>query len=200
MDAEGFEAAIRRAPTPADRLAWFGALLTSEARTKVELVGGSAIEIYLTSEEYVSQDVDVVGDRRALAEVLRRWGFREIEGRSRRRYWFQERIGLVDLVGAVDRSGLPPRRVDTPVGPVVLSALEPLVLRRLMRSEREGLAALFKQAVKLGRLGPLDWEYLQAEAKYEKLTPILRRFKRAIADSRAGSRRKQQYSKRSELP
>ena len=195
MDAEEFEATIRRAPTPEDRLAWFGALLASEARTKVELVGGSAIEIYLSSEAYVSQDVDVVGDRRALAEVLRRWGFEEILGRSRRVYWFKERVGLVDLVGAVARSGLPPRRVETPVGPVLLSALEPLILRRLMRSDREGSAVLFHQAVKLGRLGSLDWEYLQAEASYEQLAPILRRFKRAITGPPAASRRRRPRSK-----
>jgi hypothetical protein len=183
MDAEEFDRTIRRAPTPEDRLAWFGALLASEARTHVELVGGSAIEIYLSSNEYVSQDVDLVGERRSLAEVLRRWGFREVEGRSRRIYWVKEAVGLVDLVGAMDRSGLPPRRIETPVGPVLLSALEPLIVRRLMRSKREGSDAMFRQAVMLGRLGSLDWDYLESEAKFEQITPLLRRLKRSIDGS-----------------
>ncbi|MFI5418743.1 MAG: hypothetical protein ACHQ2Y_07620 [Candidatus Lutacidiplasmatales archaeon] len=107
MDPAEFDRTIRKAPTPEDRLAWFGALLATEARTYVELLGGSAIEIYLSSDTYVSQGVDVVGDRLPLTEVLRRWGFRDLEGRSRRVYWFKEIVGLVDLVGAVAHSGLP---------------------------------------------------------------------------------------------
>lgn len=195
MDAEAFEATLRRAPTREDRLAWFGALLGSEARTQVQLVGRSAIEVYLSADVFVSQDVDVVGDRRALAEVLLRWGFKEIKGRSRRVYWFKESLGLIDLVGAVARSGLPPRRVDTPVGPVLLSALEPLIIRRLMRSEREGSNALFRQAVRLGRLGSLDWDYIEAEAKYEQLNSILERFRLAISRPLGSSRRGPKRSK-----
>jgi hypothetical protein len=184
MDAREFEAKIRDAPTPEDRLAWFGALLASEAGTRVELVGGSAIEIYLTSGVYVSQDVDIVGNRLALAAVLRRWGFREIDGRSHRTYWFKEGVGLVDLVGAVARSGLSPRRIETPVGPVRLSALEPLILRRLVRSKRESAPALFRQAVRLSRVAPLDWEYLEAVARFEQILPELARLKRTIQTSR----------------
>jgi hypothetical protein len=178
MDAEEFDRAIRRAPTPEDRIAWFAALLASEARTRVELVGGSAIEIYLSSEVYISQDVDVVGNRSSLAEVLRQWGFRAIEGRSKRVYWFRKTVGLVDLVGPVDRSGLPPRRMETPVGPVFLSAVEPLIVRRLVRSKREGSEALYRQAASLARVGRLDWEYLEAEAKFEQIVPLLGRLKR----------------------
>jgi len=45
---------------------------------------------------------------------------------------------LVDLVSSTARSGLRPRRIDAPVGPVLLSAVDPLIIRRLMRSSREG--------------------------------------------------------------
>jgi hypothetical protein len=171
MDAREFERKIREAPTPEEHLAWFGALLAAEAETPVELVGGSAIEIYLTSGVYVSQDVDVVGNRLPLAAVLRRWGFQEIAGRSHRVYWFPESVGLVDLVGAVARSGLPPRPVDTPVGPVRLSALEPLIMRRLVRSKRETSPARFRQAARLAKVGPLDWVYLEARRSTSKSFP-----------------------------
>ncbi len=180
MDEEEFDSALEKAPTPEDRLAWFGALLAREARTHVELVGGSAIEIYLTSTKYVSQDIDVVGKPMAITTVLRRWGFRKVQGRSQRAYWAKETIGLVDLVGPVDRSGLPPRQVETPFGPAALSALEPLIIRRLVRARREQSDELFEQAVGLARKSDLDWEYLRLEARYEEVGPSLERLRRAL--------------------
>jgi hypothetical protein len=144
------------------------------------IVGGSAIEVTLGSDAYVSQDVDLVGDRRLLAEILRRWGFTEIAGRSRRIYWHKRSIGLVDLVGSVARSALPARTIATPFGPVRVSALEPLVVRRLVRSKRERSAALYHQAVQLARVGPLDWDYLKAEARYEQVEELLDRLRKRV--------------------
>ena len=136
--------------------------------------------VYLSSALYVSQDVDLVGDRTAIETVLRRWGFREVEGRSRRRYWMDESVGLVDLVGSADRSGLPPRKLATPYGPVTVGPPEPLIIRRLMRAEREDSASLFDQAVALARMGGLDWEYLESEARYEKVEPLLKRLRKSL--------------------
>ncbi|MCI4350698.1 MAG: hypothetical protein L3K15_04220 [Thermoplasmata archaeon] len=180
MDAAEFARIIRKAGTPEDRIAWFGALLAREARKPVEVVGGSAIEIYLSSASYVSQAVDLVGDPAAIESVLRRWGFRQLEGRSGRTYWTDQIVGLVDLVGLADRSGLSPHKVSTPFGPVTLSAPEPLIIRRLMRADRENSVDRFRQAVALARIGNLDWEYLQSEARYEKVEPALRRLRKLI--------------------
>jgi len=180
VDAAEFARVIRKARTAEDRIAWFGALLASETRKAVEVVGGSAIEIYLSSASYVSQDVDLVGDPAAIESVLRRWGFRQVEGRSHRTYWTDRLVGLVDLVGPADRSGLPPRKVPTPYGPVTLSAPEPLIIRRLMRAGRENSNELFRQAVSLARVGNLDWEYLQTEARYEKVELQLNRLRKLI--------------------
>lgn len=180
MDAAEFSRTIRKARTPEDRIAWFGALLASETRKAVEVVGGSAIEIYLSSSSYVTQDIDLIGDRRAIELVLRRWGFRQVEGRSHRTYWDYHLVGLVNLAGAADRSGLPPRKISTSYGPVSLSALEPLIIRRLMRADRENSTELFRQAVALARLGKLDWEYLRSEALYERVEPQLRRLQGAV--------------------
>jgi len=181
MDGTEFSREIRKAKTPDERVAWFGALLRKEAGTDVEVVGGSAIEIYLTSSAYVSDDIDIVGNPRAVENALRTWEFDQVKGRSQRIYWTHPGVGLVDLVGAADRSGLPPRRVMTPHGPVTLSAPEPLIVRRLFRAKREKSAELFRQAVALGRQKDLDWDYLESEARYEgvgsdllKLRKILR--------------------------
>ncbi len=180
MDASELDACLARTRTAEERLAWFGALLAKEVGSHVELVGRSAIEIYLSSSAYVSQDVDIVGKKSRIGEVLRRWGFREVAGRSRRIYWYRKTVGLVDLVGAVARSGLPPRRVETPHGPILVSAVEPLIIRQLVRAAREPSTGLFRQALALGSLGDLDWEYLEVEAKYEKVVPSLRRLRRLL--------------------
>jgi hypothetical protein len=180
MDAREFSREIRKATSPEDRIAWFGALLSREAKKQVEVVGGSAIEIYLSSSSYVSQDIDLVGDRAAMEGVFRRWNFRQIQGRSSRTYWTHDLVGLVDLVGVTDRSGLPPRRVSTRYGPITLSALEPLIIRRLARASREKSRELFRQAVELARKGDLDWDYLRSEARFERVDTELRRLQRIV--------------------
>jgi len=181
MDRIEFERTIKRAKTPEDRVAWFGALLSKETKTTVEVVGGSAIEVYLSSSAYVSEDIDVVGRKEAIELALTRWGFGEVTGRSQRRYWSHKLVGLVDLVGTADRSGLPPRRVSTPFGPVTLGPLEPLIIRRLVRSEREGSPELLRQAVLLARKGGLDWDYLESEARYEKIEVLLKKLRKELA-------------------
>lgn len=180
MDVDEFDDVISAARTREDQIAWFGALLSKECRSEVEIVGGSAIEIYLSSAEYVSEDVDLVGRRDRIGPVLRRWGFRQIEGRSRRVYWLKKGIGLVDVVGPGDRSGLRPRRMKTPYGPVLVSAVEPLIVRRLLRAHREKSRKLYGQAVKLAMLGDLDWEYLESMSSYEGAAELFRRLRRSV--------------------
>ena len=179
MDAPEFTKALAHARLPEERIKWFGALLRREARTAVEIVGGSAVGIYLTSAAYVSQDVDLVGEHGKIEPVLHRWRFRRNEGRSHRYYWFHKEVGLVDLVGSTDHSGLPPRELATPYGPVLVGAPEPLIVRRLARSSREGSDELFKQAVLLAKMEDLDWEYLRGEARYERVESLLDKVQRA---------------------
>lgn len=182
MDATEFDKIIASATKPENRIAWFGALLAKESRTTVEIVGGSAVEIYLTSADYVSQDVDLVGRRARITPVLRHWKFQRVEGRSHRVYWIKKAIGLVDIVGAGDRSGLRPRQVETPYGPVLVSAVEPLIIRRLTRASRENSDELYEQAVRLAKQGKLDWEYLGAMAKYEGTTSLLMSLRKAVTE------------------
>jgi hypothetical protein len=188
MDRKEFERALARARTEDERLSWFGALLTHESKLDGQLiiVGGSAVEIYLTSNRYVSMDIDVVGDKAAIAEVLGRWGFSREEGRDRRVYWVKAGLGNVDLVGPRDRSGLPPRVVTTPHGNLLLGSVEYLIVRRLMRAGREHSTELFRQAEVLAAQfkRSIDWEYIRAQAAYEKVLPLYNQLKEQVYSKR----------------
>lgn len=175
-----FDKIIGSTTKPEDRISWFGALLSRESKTSVEIVGGSAIEIYLSSEEYTSQSVDLVGRGDRFTPVLRRWGFERAEGRGHRVYWLKRSIGLVDIVGGGDRSGLRPRKLNTPYGTVLVSAVEPLVARRLMRAHREKSRELYVQAEKLAKQGDLDWDYLKVIAAYEGFEPLLIKLRKSL--------------------
>jgi hypothetical protein len=145
-------------------------------------VGGSAIEIYLTSGVNVSMDIDIVGDKAAIGGVLRRWGFRREKGRDKRIYWVKKDLGSVDLVGAKDRSGLPPRTHTTPFGDVLLAPVECLIVRRLMRASRERSTELFRQAEALAAQHKrgLDWDYIRVESGYEKVSPLFKQLKAQV--------------------
>jgi hypothetical protein len=121
-----------------------------------------------------------VGPREPIARTLRRWGFRKVRARSHREYWVHDLVGLVDLVGPRDRSGLAPRRVGTPHGPAWIGAAEPLILRRLSRAARERSEALFAQALALASDRELDWEYLEVMARYEGIERDLKELRTAI--------------------
>ncbi len=188
MDRKEFEQAIAKARTEDERLSWFGALLTRESNLAggLIIVGGSAIEIYLTSNKYVSMDIGVVGDKDAIAGALRRWGFRREEGRDRRIYWVKKGLGNVDLVGPRYRSGLPARTIATPYGDVLLGPIEHLIVRRLMRAGREHSTDFFRQAEVLAKQYKrgLDWEYIRAQAAYEKVLPLYDQLKEQVYSNR----------------
>jgi hypothetical protein len=184
-----FERTIAKARTEDERLAWFGALLTRESKLegKLIIVGGSAIEIYLTSDAYVSMDIDIVGAKAEIGAVLRRWGFKSEEGRDKRVYWVKRGVGSVDLVGPRDRSGLPPRAFPTPYGEVLLSPVEYLIVRRLLTARRRRSTELFRQAEVLAaryRRG-LDWDYIRVQSSFEKVLPLYEQLKGQVLGKRS---------------
>jgi hypothetical protein len=184
MDGAELDRILASASSGAQRIEWFGALLAKESGLgrRLVIVGGSAIEVYLSSDRYVSEDIDVVGDRRRIAPVLRRWGFEPEQGRDARTYWSKTGLGKVDLVGSADRAGLPSRMRGTKYGPVRLGPVEYLIVRRLMRSGREHDVELFRQAEALAvDYGPsLDWDYLRGQASYEGVLPLFERLREQV--------------------
>ncbi|HKN07355.1 MAG TPA: hypothetical protein VJ021_07145 [Thermoplasmata archaeon] len=185
MNRKEFERILAKARTDDERLTWFGALLTLESKLEGQLiiVGGSAVEIYLTSNEYVSMDIDVVGNKAAISTVLRRWGFDSEKGRDQRVYWVKSGLGNVDLVGPTDRSGLPPRAFTTPYGDVLLGPVEHLIVRRLMMARRKRSREMYRQAAMLAtryKRG-LDWDYIRAQAAYEKVLPLFEELREQVA-------------------
>ncbi|MGB7124923.1 MAG: hypothetical protein WBE40_08750 [Thermoplasmata archaeon] len=181
MDRREFDAVMRKAESPDQRVAWFGALLTKESGVEVIIVGGSAIEVY-TSGEYVSHDIDVVGERDRLASVLRKWGFKQQEGRSSRTYWAKKPLGLVDLVGAHLKSDLATQTFQTPYGSVSLGPPEDLITRRLMRAGAERSTKLFQEAALIANRykDRLDWEYIRLDAKYENVLPLYEQLRKLV--------------------
>lgn len=176
MDAKAFDSTLQRARTQTERLAWFGALLTKETglEGRLVIVGGSAIEIYLGSDQYVSEDIDVVGEKARIKTVLERWGFSEVSGRDRRRYLVKAGVGQVDLVGPQEKSGLPARKEETTHRPVLLAPVEYLIARRLVMAAQEKSPERFSQAVALAvEFGDgLDWDYIEGNARYERVLPL----------------------------
>ena len=88
----------------------------------------------------------------------------------------------VDLVGAKDRSGLPPRTHTIPFGDVLLAPVEFLIVRRLMRASRERSTELFRQAEVLAAQykRSLDWDYIRVESGYEKVSPLFKQLKAQV--------------------
>jgi len=137
----------------ATRDLYFCALLSREIKSTelpIVVVGGSAIEIY-TDGAYVSGDIDIVGNRSALASVLESWGFIR-KGRE----WYHERWKLaIDIVN--DHVGMTGSRelirtIVTPYGAVRLAAIEDLITKRLVSakywnipSDREHAAILARK-------------------------------------------------------
>lgn len=171
-----FDRIMRGVSDPAMRIETFGALLAKASGTgsKLLIAGGSAITIY-TSGRYTSDDTDIVGQKVRLVPVLRRWGFAPEEDPSDHRvYWNREDLGLfVDIVNrspssGSGRSGVPPKIV-TSYGAVHASAIEDVIVRRLVFWSRQGTPGLMDQAVVVFRShqGDIDLDYLEGAVRFE---------------------------------
>ncbi len=171
-----FDLAIRGVTDPATRIETFGALLAkaSGVGPRLLITGGSAITIY-THGRFTSEDVDVVGPKKRIIPVLRRWGFQPEEDPSDQRiYWNRDDLGLsIDIIHRSRASGSGrrgnPRTISTAHGPVHASAIEDLVVRRLVFWSRDGKAELMDQAVILFQSNQeeIDLEYLEGEVRWE---------------------------------
>ncbi|MGI0133219.1 MAG: hypothetical protein ACREDK_09090 [Thermoplasmata archaeon] len=170
-----FDSAMATAAGPVEKVMVFGAVLARATRPGPVpvVVGGSAITV-ITGGWCVSGDIDVVGPSVRIVPVLQRWGFRLEPDPDGRRYGVRREFGLVvDVLHRASGSGRsgPLRTFQTMYGPVRVSAIEDLIVRRLVFWQREGRTEYMDQAVmlraKAGRR--LDSGYIEGEIRYEKL-------------------------------
>lgn len=159
---------LRSQRDPATRHLHFCALLSRELGgpgPQLIVVGGSAIELY-TEGEYVSGDIDVVGDRAHIERVLRDWGFDH-----RNREWYSKEWKLaVDIVN--DLTGMTGSRsrvrtLVTEFGPVQLAAVEDLIVKRLTSAKYWSIPSDREHAAILARRysDELDRDYISWAAK-----------------------------------
>jgi len=174
------ERAVESARSKAERIQFLGALLSKATGQETIIVGGSAIEVY-TSGQTSSLDIDIVTSRKEAAEVIESWGF-VANGRIwRRRDWGVD----IDLLGSrYSGSKLRIRKMQTPFGPVLLSGIEDLLVKRLAElkhwpTTRDWRADLIKQASILiaEYSDQLDEEYLKFIARRDDVVDILGDFR-----------------------
>jgi hypothetical protein len=183
-----FDEALRPVSNRGERIATFGALLARESRlgSKLVVAGGSAIMVY-SQGRYSSDDIDLVGEKRRIVPVLRRWGFTPEEDPDGRVYWRRDDLALaVDIIARPGRVGSgtsgPARTIMTREGPVRVSAVEDLIVRRLVFWSRGGRPELIDQAVGLlvEHGDEVDLEYLEGEVRYEKVEDAYRELRRLV--------------------
>jgi hypothetical protein len=181
LNAEELRAALQKARNAAERDLWFGSILAEALHSGVVIVGGAAIEVY-TSGRYVSEDLDVVGDRRRILLLLKEWGFQH-EGRL----WTRTDIPLwVDPVGR-DYTGDTRRlrTVSTPYGKVQLASVEDLIAKRLIETKvwPRGGTELFDQAVALAKEydESIDWDYVRTVARRDHADDLVSEVRRRIS-------------------
>jgi hypothetical protein len=123
-----FDAAIARARSGSERIQFVGALLGRATEEAPIIVGGSAIEVY-TSSKTSTLDIDIVAPRETAARAIESWGFVRRKGRV----WRRDDLGMdIDLLGT-DFTGSRQRIrvIATPYGPVRLSSVEDMLVKRL---------------------------------------------------------------------
>jgi len=161
------------------KLLAFGSWLTRKVKERGKqppvIVGGSAVEIY-TLGRYVSGDIDLIGSRDLIKDILLSSGYFREEGR----FFVSEELGLFvevpdrHLAGDLNRV----RRVELPElgGEVYVIGIEDLIVDRLLacvfwksKGDCEMAQFLLKKYA-----GEIDLEYLTERAEKEKVIDKLR--------------------------
>ncbi|MGP8077115.1 MAG: hypothetical protein ACLQD8_04820 [Thermoplasmata archaeon] len=181
-----FDRILHRISDPTARIQTIGALLARDSGLGPRLViaGGSAVSIY-SHGRFVSGDVDIVGEKGRIVPVLEGWGFTPLEDPDGRVYWTRADLELVvDIIHRSPESGSGrsgrPRTFVTDHGPVRASAVEDLIVRRLVFWSRDGNPELLDQAVVLFGTNreEIDIEYLEGEVRWERVERAYRELRR----------------------
>lgn len=165
MKADEVGAILRKATTRSERILWLGALLSRESGHQIVIIGGAAVEVY-SSGRFISEDVDLVGDRPSIVNLLESWGFKR-EGRL----WTKAVINFwIDPVGKPYKGNARLLTdVATPYGHVQVASVEDLIAKRLIEVKGwpTGSREMFNQALALAteHSDRIEWDYIQAVAE-----------------------------------
>jgi len=187
-----FDRTLEAVSDPTARIETLGALLAkaSGLGSRLVIAGGSAISVY-SHGLWVSDDVDIVGEKRRIVPVLKRWGFVASEDPDGRVYWTRKDLRLViDIINRAPGSGSGRsgrlRTMVTGSGPVQVSAVEDLILRRLVFWSRNGEPVLMDQAVALfdANREEVDIDYLEGEVRWERVEDAYQELRRLAGPTR----------------
>lgn len=151
-----------------------------DGRDRPVLVGGGLVELY-TSGGYTTGDVDLVGSRRAVAELLRDAGFEE-EGR----HLFREDLGLVvEVPGRYLRDT--EEVVEVMVDDLTLLVLrvEDVLVDRLLAAKFWRSPTDWEQAIILfsAHEAQLDRDALRTKAEANDVLDALADLERTVAEA-----------------
>lgn len=164
-----------------DRKKYFITILTREVEMSGRInkspvvVGGTAVDIY-TKGLFPSRDIDLIGDRRIIGEILeKKFGFARAG-----RHWVNERIGIFIEVPGDHFSGDKNKITTIWVGSLKLYiiGIEDLIIDRLNACVRWKSETDCDQARYMIRYyrDRLDFVYLEKKAKDEGILKTLREF------------------------
>jgi hypothetical protein len=148
-------------------------LLTRELNSPQKspvIVGGTAVDFY-TRGLFPSRDIDIIGDRKAIGEILeKKFGFYRMG-----RHWGSEKLGIYIEVPNDRLSGDDPNRIATVTTcgmKMYVIGIEDLIIDRLNACVHWKSNTDCKQAEYMIRYysSKLDVEYLKTRAKKEVLS------------------------------
>jgi len=160
-----------------DKKAYFMSLLTSETelkKTKPIVVGGSAVDFY-TNGVFQSNDIDLVGNRKIIGDILEStFGFKRSG-----RHWINEQIGIFIEVPGDHLAGSKDKITTMTVEGLKLYiiGIEDLIIDRMAacqewKSETDCMQAYYLLRYYLSRI---DFEYISEKANQEGLSAVLKK-------------------------
>jgi predicted nucleotidyltransferase len=163
-----------------DKKAYFMSLLTRETElknVKPIVVGGSAVDFY-TNGVFQSNDIDLVGSRKIIGDVLENtFGFKRSG-----RHWIDEQIGIFIEVPGDYLAGSKDKITTMTVEGLKLYiiGIEDLIIDRMAACQEWKSETDCRQAHYLLRYyqSRIDFEYISEKAKQEGLLAVLKKFSR----------------------
>jgi predicted nucleotidyltransferase len=160
-----------------DKKAYFMSLLTRETEkrnTRPIVVGGSAVDFY-TEGIFPSYDIDLIGSRKIIGEILENtFGFKRSG-----RHWIDEQLGIFIEVPGDHLAGSKDKITTITINDlkVYVIGIEDLIIDRMAACSEWKSDTDCKQAYYMLRYyqNRIDFKYLNEKAKHEGLLTILKK-------------------------